>query len=279
MKKIKGNELEFTKMSGAGNDFIVIDNFAGKVKLSKKEITALCTPRFAIGADGVLLLERPTKKTYDFTMTYYNADGSKADMCGNGARCISRFSFLHGYAKQELSFLAGDGGHCARVEKNGMVKLSMSEPYDIKLNMTIKINGKAYKGAYINTGVPHFVVEVKELATIKVNTLGRSLRFHKDFGAKGTNVNFVEKKNGVWHIRTYERGVEGETLACGTGAVAAGFVINMTKKDKSPVVIKARGGVLKIYFKNTAGKINNVFLEGNARIIAEGVIKPEAYKF
>ncbi len=268
-------ELRFTKMSGNGNDFIVIDNYKGKIKLSAKEIAALCANRFSIGADGLILLNKPSKG-FDFTMKFYNNNGKEADMCGNGARCISRFSYLKGYSGTTVKFMANDGPHTAQVKPNGEVKLGMTDPFDIKKAVT----AGGVEGAFMNTGVPHFVVPVKDIKKVDVAKTGRMLRFHRVFGPKGTNVNFVQKtgKNS-FAIRTYERGVEAETYACGTGATAAGIALYLNGVAKSPVTLFAKGGKLTIYFKDNGGIINDVFLEGNARVVAEGMAGPEALKW
>jgi diaminopimelate epimerase len=271
--------LKFTKMSGNGNDFIVIDNYSGKIKLSGKEIEALCTSRFSIGADGLIMLEK-CRKPYDFYMRFYNNDGLEAEMCGNGGRCISRFAYLNKRAGAKMMFMAKDGEHEAGIKSNGTVKLKMILPYDLKLNVKVKAAGEKITGTYLNTGVPHFVVSVNDIEKVDVQCLGRALRFHKVFGDKGTNVNFIQKKGGIYAIRTYERGVEAETFACGTGATAAGISLYMNKKAKPPVKFMTKGGLLTIYF-DACGccGISDVWLEGNARVVSEGIVSKEAFRF
>lgn len=272
-------ELKFTKMSGNGNDFIVIDNFNGSVKLRKPQIEALCKTRFSIGADGLILLEK-FRKPYDFYMRFYNNDGGEAEMCGNGGRCISRFAYLNKRAGSRMKFMAKDGEHEAEVKSGGIIKLKMINPYDIKTEVRVRVRGKTIIGTYMNTGVPHFVVPVNDIDNVDVQGLGRTLRFHKAFGPKGTNVNFVQKKGKVFSIRTYERGVEGETYACGTGATAAGIALYLNKKAKPPVKLMAKGGQLTIYFKETEHcGFADVWLEGNARVVNEGIISSEAFVF
>ncbi len=277
-------ELHFMKMSGAGNDFIMIDNYDGKIKITPKEIEKICDRHHALGADGVLIVEEPPSDEYDFYMRYYNSDGSEAEMCGNGARCIARFAYIKQHAADKMRFLAKDGEHYAEVKKDGSVKVGMIEPYDIRKNVTVN----SIKGAFINTGVPHFVTEVKDITKVDVKNIGREIRFHKNFApkgtnvdfvqAKGTNVNFVQAKGHGLLIRTYERGVEDETLACGTGAVAAAVIMHLTKNIKKPVIVFACGGELKVHFDAKADKISNVFLEGSAKKIAEGEIMPEVFR-
>jgi diaminopimelate epimerase len=270
--------IKFAKMSGNGNDFIVIDNRNGSVKLTGAGIRALCTNHFSIGADGLILAEKATSG-YDFYMKFYNNDGKQAEMCGNGGRCISRFAHINGFAKKKMRFLAKDGAHDAEIMDNGNVKLRMIDPFDIKPLMKVKASGGVITGFFVNTGVPHFVTVVKNIDSVDVKKLGKELRFHRAFYPAGTNVNFVGKTAGGFAIRTYERGVEDETLACGTGATAAALALYAAGSAKSPVSLTAKGGKLRIYFNETAGKITDVYLEGNARVAAEGTICPEAYKF
>jgi len=270
--------LKFTKMSGNGNDFIVIDNYSGKVKLSGKAIQAICTNRLSIGADGLIMLEKH-KKPYAFYMRFYNNDGREADMCGNGGRCISRFAYLNKRAKSKMKFMAKDGEHRAEIRSGGIVKLKMINPFDVKLEVRVRVRGKTITGSYLNTGVPHFVVPVKDINKVDVQGLGRMLRFNKAFGRKGTNVNFIQKKGKVFAIRTYERGVEAETYACGTGATAAGIALYRNKKAKPPVKLMTKGGPLKIYFKTRGSEVSDVWLEGNARVVSEGIVNKEAFKF
>lgn len=275
----KSTEIKFAKMSGNGNDFIVMDNYDGKLKLSAKQIEALCSPKFSIGADGLIMLEKGPKG-YDFYMKFYNNDGKEAEMCGNGGRCIARFAFLNGRAKAKMTFMAKDGAHDAEIKKNGEVKLKMINPFDYKKEVKIRLSGSEVKGSFINTGVPHFVIEVKDLAAVKVKHHGKEIRFHTSFAPKGTNVNFIERTApDVYSIRTYERGVEDETFACGTGATAAGITQYLNGKAKSPVSLNTRGGLLKIYFKEENKQIVDVHLEGNARVVATGIVGTDAFKF
>ncbi|MBN2754064.1 MAG: diaminopimelate epimerase [Candidatus Goldbacteria bacterium] len=277
MKKIKVKGIPFTKMSGAGNDFIFIDNFSGKIKLTTEQVVKICRRKFGIDADGLLLLERI--KGADFYMRFYNNDGSEADMCGNAARCIARFAYEKGYVKDKTNFIAKDGAHYAEIKKNGDVKLQMINPHTLLLNIKIKVTGGEFKGGFVNTGVPHFVAEVKELDKFDVVKFGKQIRFHKQFAPKGTNAMFIEKAGiNKFKIRSYERGVEDETLACGTGATAAGIIMNAYGKAASPVTFEAPGGTLKISFKYKDGKYTDVFLEGPASVVAEGIISESVYK-
>lgn len=275
----KTDKYKFTKMSGNGNDFIVMDNFDGKIKLSAKQIEAICTPKFSLGADGLILLEK-AKTGFDFYMKFYNNDGLEAEMCGNGGRCIAKFAYISGRAKEKMLFLAKDGAHEAEIKKNGDVKLKMIDPFDYKKDVKIRLGGSEYKGSFINTGVPHFVIEVKNLPAARVKYIGKEIRFHTRFAPKGTNVNFIEKTGtDIFDIRTYERGVEDETFACGTGATAAGITLYLSGKAASPVSFNTKGGLLKIYFKEENKIITDVHLEGNARVIADGFVGEDAFKF
>jgi len=271
-------KINFLKMSGTGNDFIMIDNYEKKEKITVPEIGKICDRHQGIGADGILVIESPPSDENDFYMRYYNADGSEAEMCGNGARCIARFAYIKKYAASKMRFLAKDGEHYAEVRKDGTVSLSMIDPRDLQKKVDIKTTAGIIKGTFINTGVPHFIIPVNDIEKVDVKNLGREIRLHKYFAPKGTNVNFVQAKSGIVNIRTYERGVEDETLACGTGAVAAAVTMHILKNIKKPVTIKTRGGVLKVNFSSQASRITNVFLEGNAKIIAEGTILQETFK-
>ncbi|HRU39266.1 MAG TPA: diaminopimelate epimerase [Candidatus Goldiibacteriota bacterium] len=270
--------LKFTKMSGNGNDFIVIDNYSGKIRLSEKQIQALCAARFSVGADGLIMLEK-SRPPYDFYMRFYNNDGREAEMCGNGGRCIARFAYVKGYASAKMRFLAKDGPHEAQILPSGTVNLKMIDPAGIRTGVVVPVRGKKYTGTFLNTGVPHFVVSVKDVGQVDVEALGRAIRYHRKFAPKGTNVNFISKKNGMIHIRTYERGVESETYACGTGATAAGIASYLAGSSKPPVRLMSKGGALRVSFTHGKCAFTDVWLQGNARIVYEGVVNKEAYKY
>ena len=260
--------LNFTKMSGAGNDFVVIDNMSGKLKLKTAQIVKICARQTGIGADGIIMPERV--KGYDFYMRFYNSDGSEAEMCGNASRCISRFVYLKKYAGKKIKFLAKDGPHTAQIMSGTNVKIEMTDPTPVQDGIKVSAAGKQFTGGFVNTGVPHFVIEMKKLSGADIVTPGREIRFSKKFAPKGTNVMFIEKAKDGYAIRSYERGVEGETLACGTGATAAAVVLASRGRVKSPAVFYAPGGTLKIYFENQGGLFRRVYLEGPADIVFEG---------
>jgi len=271
----KMKEIKFTKMSGAGNDFIVIDNYNKKINLTARQIEAICRRRFSVGADGLIMIEK-SFKNYDFYMRFFNNDGKEAEMCGNGGRCAARFAYLKKHARKKMEFLAKDGPHKAIITKKNIAKLKMIEPFNMKLKIKLKIKNKIFTGHYLNTGVPHFVIFVKNLEKLDVYNLGREIRFHKFFAPHGTNVNFAQKINDIYFIRTYERGVEAETYACGTGATASAIIINKLTNEKSPIVLKAKGGLLKVFFKKDNSGYIDVWLEGPANIIYEGKLNKEA---
>ncbi len=265
-------EISFTKMSGAGNDFVVIDNLDGKIEFDKSQLViALCSRRYGVGADGLLLLER--SGSADFFMRYYNADGSYGGMCGNGGRCVARFACITGIAKQRMKFEALDFVYEAEVT-NASVKLWMRVPTSLRPNILVTLDGEEFSGHFVDTGSPHFVIECSDLASADVVHFGRAIRRHPVFGADGCNVNFVSRQeDGSVGIRTFERGVEAETLACGTGAVASAIMLALQHGLQSPVRLNVRSGEqLTVYFELDGGKFRNVILEGSAHIIFSGTL-------
>jgi len=254
--------IDFTKMVASGNDFIVIkDKPAGSLSILAK---ALCDRRFGIGADGLLILEESKKA--DIRMRVFNADGSEAEMCGNGARCAALFT---GKKKSKLLTCAG----IINAQVDGKrVKVRITGPRGIKLDIPIKVSGRSLKVNFINTGVPHTVVFVNGINAIDVRQIGASIRNHAKFRPAGTNVNFVEVKGpNIIRIRTYERGVEGETLACGTGSAAAALIFALKNNLDDLVKVETQGGeILKVYFQKVNSKFSNVWLEGGARIVYKG---------
>lgn len=272
-------KVPFYKMSGSGNDFLVIDN---RRRIVPKDISGfvsrVCQHRVSVGADGLLLIE-PSRKA-DFRMRYFNADGSEADMCGNGARCIARFAYLQGIAQSRMTFETKAGLVRAEI-KGKRVRLQMGNPSNLRLNMKILVQGSRFTVHGINTGVPHAVIFWEDLERAPVMELGRKVRNHSAFKPAGTNVNFIRiKGNGDIEIRTYERGVEDETLACGTGCVAAAIVASALDKADSPVALHTRGGeVLKVYFEKEGNDFRSISLEGSTRVIYKGELWEEAWKY
>ena len=255
-------KIKFTKMVASGNDFVVIDNKpAGNLCALTR---ALCDRKFGVGADGLLLISKA--KNADLGMRIINADGSEAEMCGNGARCAALFS---GKKKAKMLTLAGLIN--TRVCEN-QVRIQLTDPKAIKLDIPLRVNGRLIKVNFINTGVPHVVVFVDGLDKMDVDSIGCLIRWHIKFAPAGTNVNFVEvKENNLIRVRTYERGVEGETLACGTGSSASALIFALKNNLKGLVRVKTQSGeVLKIYFNKEKNKFKDVWLEGSARIVYKG---------
>jgi len=271
------NGLPFYKMNGSGNDFILIDNRGGLISetASAEFVTTVCRRQLSAGADGVILIEN--SKCVDFKWRFYNSDGSLAEMCGNGARCAARFAWLRGIAGQRSSFETLAGVISAEVIGK-RVKIKMTDPSDIRMDMSIEIAGRTYSVHGVNTGVPHAVLLSDDIENIDVVAAGRQIRHHPTFAPAGTNVNFVMvQTDGSLSIRTYERGVEDETLACGTGAVAVALIAAMTRGASTPVSVFPRGGPeLTIYFQAGNGGFTDVFLEGDARVVYKGRLWNEA---
>ncbi|MBL7196637.1 MAG: diaminopimelate epimerase [Candidatus Omnitrophica bacterium] len=273
--------MNFTKLVASGNDFILLDLRRQNKHLNLRKITKqVCNRKLGIGADGLLVLEK--SKRANVKMRIFNADGSEAEMCGNGARCVVYFLMnAMSKARSQIRIETKAGILRAQVNQDN-VKINMTNPKNIKLDMTIRLKKHPLRFNFINTGVPHTVILCEGIEKMDVHSLGRLIRFHKRFKPAGTNVNFVEPIDlSKIKIRTYERGVEEETLACGTGSVAAA-IIYMLKLRKSGLIKEDRcsievdtvsGEILKVYFDIYKNKINNVWLEGKARIICKGQVK------
>lgn len=268
-------EIQFFKYQGAGNDFIIIDNRTLKFEINNKElIAALCNRRFGIGADGLMLLEKSMDT--DFEMLYYNADGQLGSLCGNGARCIVSFAKKLGVIKSETTFRAVDGLHYAKINEEGdYVSLQMNDV------SSFDKNGEDY---IVNTGSPHYVKLVNELESYDVYTEGMAIRNNKLYKQDGINVNFVEAISDVenkanckkYFVRTFERGVEDETLACGTGvtAVAIAMAIEHKLNGEVETLTQVKGGDLKVKFLVYNNHFTQIYLEGPASFVFEGRINP-----
>ncbi len=269
-------QITFYKMVASGNDFLVIDNRKHVVKDAKAFAANVCRPHVSVGADGVLLIE-PSKKA-DFFIRIINSDGSEAEACGNGYRCVGLYAHeLLGFPKSmRVETLSGD----VKIDVNSKtIKVKMTDPsgYRPKIEIQNLPAGspsapRALSAAFINTGVPHVVIFTEGLEQVAVTELGRAIRRHEMFKPKGTNVNFAEVTGeNASSLRTYERGVENETLACGTGTVAVALVANLTGRVNAPVHVKTRSGeILKVHFERSGSKVSNVYLEGSARFVFEG---------
>ncbi|MDA8162276.1 MAG: diaminopimelate epimerase [Desulfobacteraceae bacterium] len=270
--------ISFKKMHGSGNDFILIDNRSGIIRPEDGPCLAkrLSRRRFSVGADGLILVENSV--TADFKWRFFNADGSEAEMCGNGGRCAARFATIIGAAPAKLNFETKAGIIHAEVNKQ-LVKLELPGPIGMLFDIPIEVNGLKMQVHFINTGVPHAVILADDIERIDVKQIGRSIRFHERFRPQGTNVDFVEVEGADVIVRTYERGVEDETLACGTGSVASA-IIAAAKAGvaKRPVTVKTRGGEsLNIYFDLCGQEASNIFLEGEAALVYSGVIDGDVF--
>jgi diaminopimelate epimerase len=265
--------LSFTKMNGAGNDFVMVDNRSQKLSLSRDQIAWICDRHRGVGADGLLLVEPEPQKAADFRMRYYNSDGGEADMCGNGARCFARFVQKIGGCSDQVSFQTLAGTIRAKFD-GPRVTINLSEPKDLKLNQKVELSTGETEIHSLNTGVPHAILFVPDADKAMVGPLGSEIRYHKHFAPKGTNVNFVQLVAGNnIRVRTYERGVEGETLACGTGVTASALITHALHKMSSPISVKVQGGdTLGVSFKFDNGRFTEVFLNGPADFTFEGEI-------
>lgn len=265
--------LEFWKMNGAGNDFVVLDNRDLRYQLTQAQIAGLCDRHRGVGADGLLAVE-PAQKGADYRMRYYNADGGEAEMCGNGARCFARFiKHLQNGEAKVVSFETIAG--IIQAECVGdQVRIGLSDPFDLELGIKLEINGEKRTVHKVNTGVPHASVFLDDHSQFDVFTNGRAIRRHEYFAPKGTNANFVQVLGpSEISIRTYERGVEDETLACGTGMAACALIHHELTGDPAPVAVHVRGGdKLTVGFEKTAQGYRNVTLTGPADMVFQGRI-------
>lgn len=269
--------VSFTKLNGAGNDFIAIDNRKETLTFTKETIANLCHRHFGIGADGLLLLENSDPAdAADYKMRYFNADGSEAEMCGNGARCFAQFvRHLPRRYPHSVSFLTLAGNITATYADQDAIALSLTPPQNLILNQAIVTKHGTLYGHSLNTGVPHFVTFVDDLDNIDVAQLGSLIRHHEAFRPSGTNVNFATILSpGHIAIRTYERGVEAETLACGTGVTAAALIYHILESVASPIQVDVAGkATLQVSFEKEANHVfSYVTLQGPAKIVFEGVI-------
>ena len=269
--------IEFWKMNGSGNDFILIDNRNGQVK--DKDMPRLvertCRRRESVGADGVIFVVGSDQ--CDFGWRYFNADGGEVEMCGNGGRCVSRFAYLKGIAGPKMTFETLAGPIFAEV-KGRMVKVLMPSPTGLLMDIDLE-NQQGWESVdFINTGVPHVVVGVEDLSAHPVREQGKDIRYHPLFAPEGTNANFMRRSApDLLEIRTFERGVEDETLACGTGAIASALVASIRGNASSPAKVRTRGGeILTIYFHRKGDSFEQVWLEGSTSIVYKAQLDEEA---
>jgi diaminopimelate epimerase len=265
--------LAFTKMNGAGNDFVLVDDRAGRLRLSGPQIAHLCHRQRGIGADGLVLLRPCGSGKADWAWVFHNSDGSAAEMCGNAARCFARFVRRTLGGQGPLSFETLAGIIRARVDGD-RVTVSLTSPGPLRLNEALEAAGKPVTVHSVNTGVPHAVVFVEDADRAMVQETGSRLRYHPHFAPKGTNVNFVQivAPNQI-RVRTYERGVEGETLACGTGVTASALIASRLHGFVSPVRVRVQGGdELEVAFRADGEAFGDVELTGPAEFVFEGTV-------
>ena len=266
--------LEFTKMNGAGNDFLLLDNRAKKIRLARDQITRLCDRHRGVGADGIILLLPCGSGKADWAWEFYNSDGSTGEMCGNGARCFARFVQRVTGDPRDFRFET-EAGVIAAQFQGARVTVSLTEPEDLRLDQQVPLAGGFQTIHCLNTGVPHAVLFVPDADKALVQQLGPEIRRHPAFAPKGTNVNFVQLLGpGQIRVRTYERGVEGETLACGTGVTASALISSRVHKFGSPVSVQVQGGDrLEVSFEEKNGGFAGVRLSGPADFVFEGRVE------
>jgi diaminopimelate epimerase len=274
-----GRVFEFFKMSGAGNDFIVADNRLGTWSASELAALArgLCRRRLSVGADGLILIEN--SKRARLKMRIYNPDGGEAAMCGNGGRCAARFAFIKVIAGRQMTIETQAGALAAEVLQDGRVQIEMPMRISEPAPVTLDLDGRGVSGYRVDAGVPHLVVFVRDIEKTPVETLGRRLRSHPQMGPDGTNVDFVApaSKDGTVAIRTYERGVEAETLACGTGAAAVAWVLNHVGEQPTEIRLHVRSGkILEVAVRRAERSIPTILVAGEAAVIYQGRLSDEA---
>ena len=291
-------KIPFMKFSGAGNDFIVVDNRDRTIDPKKMSafVAGICRRHLSVGADGLIFLEKSRK--YDFRWRFYNSDGGEASFCGNGARCVARFAYLKRIAPKSMRFEGAAGVVEAEVDGE-QVTVRVPEPSGVRLHVRLAVasyrrrradiaaemglgqEGTVIEGHAINTGVPHFVYFVQDTATAEVIGIGRPIRYHEAFKPAGTNVNFAQVVDRhTVKIRTYERGVEDETFACGSGALASALLAALVHKVESPItVIPLSRMPLRVSFQQSGERFTHLTLTGEARAVYEGQMRPEAWEY
>lgn len=272
--------IEFYKMSGSGNDFIIIDNRDLTLEVGDLSEFArrICHRQFCVGADGLVVIE--PSDIVDFKWRFFNADGSVAEMCGNAARCVARFAFMKGIASDTMSWETIAGIISAEV-KDDVARVKLTDPSAVETGIEIQADDQILIVDSVDTGVPHAVVFVEDIDNCDVFHYGRLIRYHESFAPRGTNADFAVVINPhKIRVRTYERGVENETLACGTGMVAAVLTAAQHGLVESPVdVLVQSGEVLRIYFENQDGMWREIYLEGRAKMVYQGMLFDEACNY
>lgn len=265
--------LKFYKMTGGGNDFILIVDPEDKIppEAIRPAVPKICHRQLSVGADGFILL-KPSSKAH-FRWYFFNSDGSEVEMCGNGGRCAARLAYQLGIAPEKLSFETRIG--IVKATVNGRnVRIELPPPRDLNVDMKIEIEDKNLLLDFVNTGVPHAVLFVEDLDNLNVKQIGRAIRWHERFSPEGTNVNFVKVESEYIRVRTYERGVEDETLACGTGSIASALIAFLKGYVQPPTkVIPKSGEPLTVYYSYINGTFRDIALEGEVRLVCEGIFK------
>ena len=257
-------EIDFSKYNGAGNDFILIDDRDNLINDDKLLISYLCDRHFGVGADGLIILKE--SNNYDFEILHYTSDGNLGSLCGNGSRCAVLFAYNKNIIGRKTVFKAFDGIHSAEILDDELIKMEMNVNSDIVSN--------SY-GTWLDTGSPHLVIEKDDIDKLDVNNEGRLIRYSDFYKKEGVNVNFIEKiSDDQFKIRTYERGVENETLACGTGSTASAICMNYLGRTKSgKITMKCRGGDLNVQFNSSNNGFEEISITGPAKLVFDGTIK------
>ena len=259
-------KINFSKYQGTGNDFVIIDNRQNNIVLTTEQIAFICDRKKGIGADGLMLLDN--KEGYDFEMIYYNANGLEGSMCGNGGRCLTQFAYDIGLNKKQFNFIAIDGPHESTINEDGWVYLKMSDVNAVEKNIDSDT-----PFFVLNTGSPHYIEMVDSINSVDVFGLGQMIRFNDRFKSEGINVNFVQQQDDKIFVRTYERGVENETLSCGTGVTAAALISGIEKLGEQTIQIEKLGGKLAVRFNNKGDQVfNNIWLMGPGTFVFSGSI-------
>ncbi|MGZ4810707.1 MAG: diaminopimelate epimerase [Thermoanaerobaculia bacterium] len=269
-------QISFSKMAGGGNDFVMIDNRSGRIADASELTRRICTRRLSVGADGLILIERSDRAT--FRMIYLNSDGSRADFCANGTRCSARFAFLNAIAPERMT-IETDAGIIGAEISGDVVTLALPSPRAFRPQRPVDVDGKTVRGSSILVGVPHYVIPVTDdLWSLDITPLGRAIRQHRELKPDGgANVNFV-RVHGQHEIevRTYERGVEAETLSCGSGVVASVSVSALFDRVQSPVTVLTRSGIrLEVSFTRDGDELRDLRLKGDARLVYRATITPD----
>jgi diaminopimelate epimerase len=276
VQSAKQDPLAFAKMAGGGNDFVVIDNRSGRVTDPEELTKRICTQHLSVGADGLILIEHSARAT--FRMRYFNQDGGLAEFCANGTRCAARFAFVNVIAPKRMTIETDAGMVGAEMGEGGQVTLSLPPPRAFVAERPLRVGGQTIRGSSIVVGVPHYVIYVRDdLWSHDVVPLGRAIRTHADLAPAGANVNFVTVRGEhSIEVRTYERGVEAETLSCGSGVVASVSTAALWGKVASPVAVLTRSGItLEVSFAMDGGELSDVRLRGDARMIYRATMTPE----